>query len=450
MSLLAAHINDASLSLISAGSVLYREPGFALLDNGDIITGERARAHSRLKPRSIQQDFWTQLSATPLTDSRFAHLSAADLVSRQLESMWRHAVSGDELVVAVPASMGREQVALFLGIVQDLGIPVVGLCDAAVAATRREYSGAIPMHVDVGLHTAVLTRILQASGAQFERAEVVGDAGVQSLAAAWVRRISDCFVDQSRFDPLHTAETEQLLFDMLPGWLSSAARGDTVSMHIDYRGFEHRAEIESIDLIAAAAPAYQRIVGQARALLRAGEIPAIQLTERAARLPGLAEMLTARVGGEVFFLEPGATARGLMQRFEASQAENGGVNLIQKLGWDQSPVAIRVATATAASGTPTHLLFDSVAYPIAGSAIVLGSQKSDGARWIDFQRDMPGVSRQHCSLSFIDGQCVVTDTSRYGTFLNGHRIDDSAVLQCGDVLRLGTPGVELLLIRTVG
>ena len=47
-----------------------------------------------------------------------------------------------------------------------------------------------------------------------------------------------------------------------------------------------------------------------------------------------------------------------------------------------------------------------------------------------------------------NGQCVIEDYSRYGTFLNGHKIDGSAVLQVGDLVRLGTPGFELRLIMT--
>jgi len=72
----------------------------------------------------------------------------------------------------------------------------------------------------------------------------------------------------------------------------------------------------------------------------------------------------------------------------------------------------------------------------------------DGERWIDLQKDMPGVSRRHCLLQTEGGQCIVRDFSRYGTFLNGHRIDGSAVLQVGDLIRLGTPGFELRLITT--
>jgi hypothetical protein len=48
-----------------------------------------------------------------------------------------------------------------------------------------------------------------------------------------------------------------------------------------------------------------------------------------------------------------------------------------------------------------------------------------------------------------NGQCLLQDHSRYGTFLNGHRINNSAVLQAGDTIRVGSPGYEFLLIRTV-
>jgi pSer/pThr/pTyr-binding forkhead associated (FHA) protein len=42
----------------------------------------------------------------------------------------------------------------------------------------------------------------------------------------------------------------------------------------------------------------------------------------------------------------------------------------------------------------------------------------------------------------------VQDYSRYGTFLNGHKIDGSAVLQVGDLVRIGSPGYEFRLIMT--
>ena len=68
--------------------------------------------------------------------------------------------------------------------------------------------------------------------------------------------------------PLHTAETEQTLQDNMQDWLAVAAARDTVTMEINYRGINHGAELESLELIAAAAPVYHRIVSSLRALYR--------------------------------------------------------------------------------------------------------------------------------------------------------------------------------------
>jgi len=186
-----------------------------------------------------------------------------------------------------------------------------------------------------------------------------------------------------------------------------------------------------------------------RALFRAEDVPAIQVTDRIARLPGLADMLKARVGGEVFVLEPGATARGALARCRGHSGAESGVSLIRKLPWDQTAVDIAQHTSEqSAAGTPTHLLFGHTAYAIGNSPLVLGSDDSDGERVIELTAEMPGVSRRHCSLSRKNGQCVLEDHSRYGTFLNGNRIDGSSVMQVGDSLRIGSPGFEFQLITT--
>lgn len=449
MSLLAAHINDAGILVLDSERILYRQPGFALLDDADLTTGDAAFMNARIRPRQVQNAFWSNLQTTPFADRRFHHLSSADLVSRQLEQIWAAiAHRGDRLVIAVPAYMETNHLALFLGIASELKVPVVAMVDAAVAATRREYRDAALVHVDLSLHSAMLTRILQAEQAQSDRSEIIAECGLLALYDAWIKVIADAFVQQSRFDPLHTADTEQVLQNRLADWIATASSNDTVAMEIDYRGISHHAEVESLALIAAAAPFYQQIVSRLRALYRADETPAIQLSDRVARLPGLSDMLVARVGGQVFMLEPGATARGLMKRCRDMQVGAGGVSLLRQLPWDQAPIAVASQQRAKQGGQPTHVLFNNIAYAIDSESLNLGSNPDDTGRWIHFQESMPGVSRRHSSLQLENGQCVVRDFSRYGTFLNGHAIDGSAVLQVGDLIRLGTPGYELRLITT--
>ncbi|MDH3612258.1 MAG: FHA domain-containing protein [Gammaproteobacteria bacterium] len=447
MGLLAAHINDAGISVLDSDKLLYREPGFALLDDDKLTTGAEAFSKARVKPRRIQNRFWSNLQTTPLADRRFQHLSAADLASRQLEQMWKRvAGAGDRIVLAVPAYMRADNLGLLLGIAAELKIPVTAMVDAAVAATRREYQNAVPAHVDLSLHSTVVTRLAQSGQAQMDRSAVIDECGMIALHEAWIALIAEAFVQQSRFDPLHTAETEQMLQDKLQGWLSAVAGGKTITLEIEYRGITHRADLELLEFVAAAAPTYHRIVSNLRALYRADETPALQLSDRAARMPGLADILTARVGGEIFLQEPGATARGLLSRCREMQHGDSSVSLIRQLPWDQSPVVLKNTEVIRQGGHPTHLLFDNTAYAIDTRPLTLGSQSSDGERCIELQQDMPGVSRRHCSLQQENSQCIVRDFSRYGTFLNGHRIDGSAVLQVGDLIRLGTPGYELRLI----
>ena len=446
MGILAAHLNDAAILVTNDERILYREPGFALLEDDHLSTGNEAYSNARLKPRRIQNHYWFELKAKPLADPRFQHMSAADLVSRQLEQVWQGiAKPGDRLAIAVPAYMNNDNLGLLLGIATELEIPVVAMVDAAVAATRRHYEHAVPVHIDLSLHVATLTRLMQEGQVQVERSAVVDDCGLLTLHDNWLRIIAESFVQQSRFDPLHTAETEQVLQNSISDWLSIAASADSVPMEIEYRGIAHRAELESLELIAAAAPVYQNIVSNLRALYRAEETPAIQLSDRAARMPGLADTLKTRVGGEVFLLEPGATARGLLQRCREDR-QSGGLTLARHLTWDQAPVKVRARDATSSGGQPTHLLFGNRAHAVGIDPLVLGSQPADGERWLDLRQEMPGVSRRHCVIGHENGQCVVTDHSRYGTFLNGHRIDGSAVLQTGDLIRVGTPGFELRLI----
>ena len=446
MALLAAHLNDASILVTSDERILYREPGFALLEDEGLATGLEAYANASLKPRRINNRYWSGLSTEPLADQRFRHLSSADLVSRQLEQMWKRVSGkGDRLAIAVPAYMTTEHLGLLLGIAMDADIPVVAMVDAAVAATRRHYVHAVPVHVDLSLHAATLSRLAQDGQAQVERSVVVADCGMLNLYDSWLRIIAEAFVQQSRFDPLHTAETEQILQNNILQWLSVAARAESVPMEVEYRGIVHRADVESLQLVAAAGPVYQSVVSNLRALYRAGELPALQLSDRAAAMPGLADTLKARVGGEVFLLERGATARGLIKRCREDR-QGGALTLARHLPWDQAPMEVQADDAKGTGGQPTHLLFGSQAHLLGSEPLVLGSQPAEGERWLDLQQEMPGVSRRHCVVSNDNGQCVLTDHSRYGTFLNGHRINGSAVLQTGDSIRVGTPGFELRLI----
>lgn len=242
MSRLAIHLNDAGITLLSKDQIVYREPGVAWLNGENLVTGSAAFAHARIDPRRIQHRFWSELSAEPMQVAGFTHLSSADLVSRQLEQLWQSAGADvSELYVAVPAFLTPASLGLFLGIASELKLPIVAMVEAAVAATRREYRNAALVHIDMGLHALTLTRLTQQDRVQSERSEVLQDCGVQALYDGWRNTVAEAFVQQSRFDPMHTAETEQMLVNRLAGWLTEASRTDHVAMEMEYSGNSYAA-----------------------------------------------------------------------------------------------------------------------------------------------------------------------------------------------------------------
>ena len=450
MNRLAIHINDAEITALDSDQVLYREPGFALLDDSGVLVGKQAYAEAKLRPRRIQNRQWFELTTDILPGAGNGMSSAAALVSYQLEQLWKPlAATVDEVVLAVPAYMNTGPLGLLLGIAEDLKIPVVGMVDAAVAATRREYREAVPLHIDISLHAVTISRIAQPGHVQLERSEVLEGHGLLAMQDIWLHTIAAAFVKQSRFDPLHTAESEQTLLNALPGWLADALQRPQVEMSIEAAGSTYAASIEALELVSAVAPAYQAIANKLATVVRAEETAALQLGARVGKLPGLAEFLQARVGGEVFMLEPGAAARGALSRVRGT-GNHGAVTLLRQLPWDQAATEVIPSTETRSGhGVPSHVLIGHEAHVLGDRPLVIGSQPMKDERSILLSSGMAGVSRRHCQLQLRNGQCVVEDFSRYGTFLNGHRIDGSAVLSCGDMLRVGSPGHELLLIQVV-
>ena len=86
------------------------------------------------------------------------------------------------------------------------------------------------------------------------------------------------------------------------------------------------------------------------------------------------------------------------------------------------------------------------AHALGAEPLIVGRAPA-GARTLQLAGDPAGVSRSHCALLSRDGDAVLEDLSAYGTFLNGERVARRARLAAGDRIRIGTPGIELELVR---
>ncbi len=81
---------------------------------------------------------------------------------------------------------------------------------------------------------------------------------------------------------------------------------------------------------------------------------------------------------------------------------------------------------------------------------MIGTDEVSDTPHITLARAAAGVSRRHCSLRREDERTILIDHSRYGTWVNGARVRERAIVRPGDRVRVGTPGVEFTLISAGG
>jgi hypothetical protein len=305
------------------------------------------------------------------------------------------------------------------------------------------------------LHRTVVTQ--PARGAEVVRRRVDTDehTGLVALHDAWVKRIAGVFVHNTRFDPLHSAVTEQALYDELPGWLERLHDDEATLLTVRAGDKEHSVTMAREQLVATAESHYERIAQLVSLLKRGGEQSSLLLTHRSAALPGLAERLGKIARTEVQTLPRTAALAGALAARESICTDGDELPFVVRL-----PVAAadgptprpapkaRLTTAAPDQATPpTHLLYEGVAWPVSGEPLLLGVAIPDGARGINLAGRTAGISRSHCSIYSRDRRVFVEDHSTHGSFVNDERVDGKAVLGSGDRLRLGSPGIELQLIR---
>ena len=466
----ALEIHDAGILVVDeAGTVSDASPGYALYDGGTLITGEAAWRRAREKPRWIHHRFWQDLGTEPLGRPFPRDLSPADLAHAHLSEIWGGRESTGVLL-AVPGSFSSQQLGRLLGIARACGMPVEGLVDSGVAAVvgAAGVPGARLLHLDLQLHRLLLTELdvavppsgFEASGHTVvrRRLELSDGVGEIALQDAWARKISELFVHATRFDPLHSAATEQALYSSLPAWLDQLSSQEILPIALGPAGAERSIELTRPDIIAAADELYEHFLNLILSLKPAGDRLTVLLSQPTARLPGLEARIAGLRDVTTVRLPAGAAARGALRAREQIRVEQdpdaalAPLPLITRLSFEPpaAPVPVeKPEEAPAPQGPlPTHLLHDGLAYPITDRPFLLGVS-IDGGHGLELSGQTAGISRVHCHLCRRDGRVVVADRSTYGSFLNGERIGSRAALQVGDRLRLGTPGIEVRLIAVV-
>jgi hypothetical protein len=418
MAIAVIELHDFALRC-GTGTQLIEVPGHALVTPRGILTGAEARARAWLEPRHSFDQHWQQLgmAALPVASRHARHF--ADLAHAQLLALHQAAGAPERVVFAVPGSMGREQLAVLLGIANAAPFAVAGLVDAALAAAVHGGVSGSAVHLELLRHCAVLTALH--AGARVERrgVTVLPELGLNRLHELWARHIAERFIASHRYDPLHTGAGEQALREALPGWLATlAVQPDAAAVLRGPRG-PLAVTLTAAELAAAADAVYARLAAAVREAAPGERLLAAQV----AALPGIGERLRGRA------LPAAASIAGCLARIDAITARPANVLITQLPAGVEQPRAPD-------RPLPSHLLWGHRAHAI-GSGLALALD-GDPPHLRGLSPAAAGTGSGPL-LAPADGRLTLRGAPA------GLRIEgDPEDLRAGDRLRIGGESLELI------
>jgi len=349
--------NDLELSLYRGEDRLYSAPGFAVVREGEVLFGEPALRVARMHPQQANQQYLKRMNGDPLLQPVRIAANHADLVYLHLKEL--AALTGDDVVLAVPGTVNGEQLGVLLGICQEVGIQVSGFVNAAVAAVTTTPVPERVLYLDVFLQHVQVSELSVRDEVRHERSFEVRDCGFSNLLDGWVNLIADRFVQETRFDPLHTADSEQQLYNQVYDWVRGPHHRNEVFIEIVHGDQRRTVEIPAADLELKAQQRVDRLLDV---------MPAegtLVLSARAARLPGMSNRLRS-AGRELCLLKADAVALGCAAHLPLLRSADGELKLVTRLPHSHG---ITPAVATQSDRTPTHLLCEHIARPLRETAL---------------------------------------------------------------------------------
>ncbi len=280
-------LNDSAIQCLH-GETLLATPGYALLTDKGIVTGDEALQKAWLLPQQSHNHYWHQLSVSPLTGANRYARHHADLAYAQLQSLHRNAGEPENIIFAVPGNFTNSQLSILLGLAKASPFNATGLIDSAVAAACQADTTGDVIHIDIQLHSSVITRL--ECGAQITRLHCgqYSDVSLQGFYDTWAHFIADKFITQYRYDPMHTAQGEQQLRNLLPSWLEQLTSEEELEIDLAAQHGNFTLTITRTEFIAANSQRWQRLADALASITtKDGQADTLLISHRLMALPGV-------------------------------------------------------------------------------------------------------------------------------------------------------------------
>lgn len=362
MTLNVIHVNDIDLTAQAAAAgvnTTITSAGAAILHEDGLKIGNEAEALAKIYPRRLNDGYWQTPSAEPLKDVPDYARHHADLIYYQLKALHKEMGSPDEIILAVPSNMDAEQLSIVLGVAHPLPFSFIGLTDVAVASAAFSGLRGEVLHYDVQRYQTVVTLLECDEYVERIKHLIIPNHGIQSIRDKSAAIIAKTFIEQSRYDPMHTAQSEQTLYDQLPTWLESLSQQNDLNIELGNQDDNYHAKLERNAFIKANDAFINTLLERGRELSSSAQLHIGN--QYIAPLQALSSDNNA-----ISILPVHATFRGITDNQATIILRDSDLPLVTKLKnavvsqVEKSALGPAIATPVAALA-PTHLLVDNTA-----------------------------------------------------------------------------------------
>lgn len=439
MTLKVIELNDKAIKVGDESGILLRSPGFVLADGKTVLLGEEAEKQARLKPTSAFNKYWQELSLEPFRQhEKFRHY--ADFAHAHLIHVAEQAELDHDVIFAVPGSFSRQQIAILMGLAKHSPLRPVGVVDSALAMAVAATTADTVIHADIQLHQVVLTRLRRKDDLlQTDSVIQVPGVGSQHFMDLMMKLATNLFIQQSRFNPQHNAESEQQLYNALPGWLAQNDKEGNLILELSNGGSVYTAKWPRQSLVSSLGGHYRRIAQQLAALA-AADPAQLLLSEELAALPGLQATLVDYPN--LLVVDSHSGLAGCLERADLIISGEEAVHRVTAL-----PLASAAPVGAELAPLPTHALFRDHAYALSG--LEIRNQESvngHSAAVAGLALSIAGLPDRLGRIEKTgDGLCFQGEAAQF--FVNDEQCHGRAALALGDRLRFPGSDESIRLIR---
>jgi len=419
-------LNDYQINLTMADLTI-QTSGYATIDKGKLLLGQSAQAQARRQPLVSYQHYWNQLNVEPIQTSNAKLRHHADFAHQHLLGLHDESQGKlKQLVLSLPASFTHQQIALLLGICQQCPFEVIGIIDSAVPAVAGIAEQGKHLYIDIQLHQCLVSQIDVAGDINVTNTDIVAGTGISHLFTNFARYLANEFISQCRYDPMHDADAEQQLFNLLNDLIDSDNQQEECQLTLA----GHQVSLNRQTLIRHATPLFDSVFD---AIDAAKAFDKIYVSERVVAIKELYHGLTQRYESAIKTVPSNNLSQQIINNINAICGNEQGLVYTTEL---PNPGVVKAnsktSTRTNTRTSPTHLLIDDCAYPLSAKPWYISSTTDHGLSASVQPQDSHFaivLDVDHIRLSL--GQNPLSKV-----WVNGQQAQDAQVLASGDKISL--------------